>query len=141
MVAKMIPCPSCGLEVTRQLTRKELRERNGGQDPVVVVMPRICPACAHVWEPPLSRGMCYLVAAVTGIGFLIGAVIFLGAVWLLVQSKFAPAEGANTLKNQAAVAGFALVGLALATGAGAMCRKYLRLARGNGSTPNQTQQS
>jgi hypothetical protein len=129
MAATYVPCPSCGSEVTRALTRKELRERHGGQEPLVVVMPRMCPACGHVWEPPPSRGACHLVAAVAAVGFLVGAGLFVGCAWLLVQSKLAPAGGANNTRNQVTAAGLSLTGLALATGAGAMCRKYLRLAR------------
>jgi hypothetical protein len=130
MATESIPCPACGAEPTRKLTRKELRDRNGGRDPVVVVIPRMCLACQHVWEPPLSRGTCYLVAGIAGVGVLVGLAIFVGMVVVLIGSKTVPEEGANNTKNQMTAATFGLMGLGIAGGSGAMARKYLRLAAG-----------
>jgi hypothetical protein len=111
------------------LTRKELRERNGGKDALVVVRPRICAGCGHVWEPPLTRGMCLLVAGLAGVGTLIGVVIVSATLWLLVAAAFSETGGANTLTNRIKVSTFGLLGLGLAGGGFAMTRKYLRLAR------------
>lgn len=129
MADTCVPCPGCGGSATRKLTTKELRERNDGKDPLVVVRPRICKGCGHVWEPPPSAGMCYVVALPAATGAAVGAVLLAGAVWLLVAAAFMEAGGSNTLKNRIALAGMGLAGLALASGGLAMCRKYLRLGR------------
>jgi hypothetical protein len=124
------PCPLCGSSGTRNLTRKELRDRNDGKDPIVVVIPRTCTECGHVWDPPLSKGMSYLVAAVCAAGALLGAAIMVGACWILLYATFAAdVGGANNMKNRVAVGGIGLLGLGMASWAVPMCRKYLRLAR------------
>jgi len=114
------------------LTRKELRDRNGGRDPLVATRPRTCTACGHVWEPPPSKGMCYVVAALAGVGWLVGMGLVVGAVWLLILAINGPGGEANTLGNRLKVAAVGLVGLALAGGSYSMVRKYLRLARAPG---------
>src|SRR5262245_6297102 len=85
-----LPCPSCGSPETREVTREELRARNDGKDPLVVVMPRVCSACGHEWEPPLSKSMCYLVASLAGIGLIAGVLIVAGVFWILIQSTLIP---------------------------------------------------
>jgi hypothetical protein len=72
--------------------------------------------------------MCYLIAALGGVGFLIGTAIAASAIWLLVQTARMPAGGANNARNRTTVSGYGLAGLALAGGSGAMCRRYLRRA-------------
>jgi hypothetical protein len=129
MTDALIPCPACRAPATRMLTRKELRERNDGRDPLVVTRPRICTACSHVWEPPPSKAMCYVVAALAGVGWLVGMTLLVGAVWLLIAAIRGPGGEANTLGNRLKVAAVGLVGIALAGGAYSMIRKYLRLAR------------
>jgi len=132
MADGVISCPACRAPATRMLTRKELRERNNGRDPLVVTRPRICTACSHVWEPPPSKGMCYVVAALAGVGWLVGTALVVGAVWLLIAAITGPGGEANTLRNRLKVAAVGLVGLTLAGGAYSMIRKYLRLARMSG---------
>jgi hypothetical protein len=123
------PCPSCGSSNTRQLTRKELRDRNDGKDPVVVVIPRTCTGCGHVWDPPLTKGMCYLVAAVCSLGATIGAAIMVGAFWVLLHATFAADPGgANSLKNRATLGGVGLLGLGMTSWCLATSLKYIRLA-------------
>jgi hypothetical protein len=130
-----LPCPACGTTATRLLTRKELRDRNDGRDPLVVTRPRICTACSHVWEPPPSKGLCYVVAALAGIGWLVGMALLVGAVWLLIAAISGRGGDANSLANRLKVAAVGLVGIALASGSFAMIRKYLRLARASRGGP------
>jgi|GEM_PF-6958761 len=129
MAEVAVPCPACRAPATRILSRKEIRDRNNGRDPLVVTRPRICTACSLVWEPPPSKGMCYVVAALAGVGWLVGMALVVGAVWLLIAAIRGPGGEANTLGNRLKVAAVGLVGLALAGGAYSMIRKYLRLAR------------
>jgi hypothetical protein len=110
------------------LTRYELRERNAGQDKIVVLMPRICLDCGHVWEPIPSRGWCYVVALIGAIGALAGVVWAAFALWYVVAAVMGEPLGATTFKTWTRVFAFAVVGLVLASGGAAMARKYFRLA-------------
>jgi hypothetical protein len=101
-------------------------------------MPWNCVGCGHVWEPPLSRPLCYVVAALGGLGFLIGSAVAVSAIWLLVQTARMPAGGANNPRNRTMVSGYGLAGLALAGGASAMCHRYLRRASESETTGRDT---
>ena len=112
------------------MTRKELRERSGGRDPLVVAMPLLCPACGHVWDAPLSRGTCYLVAALAAFASLLCSAIFVASISLLVWVYFRPAQ-ANKPSGRGVASLITVAGMSLgaAIGAAFACRKYLRRAR------------
>jgi hypothetical protein len=117
-MATSVSCPSCGSETTRKLTSKEFRARSG-QDNFVVVMPRKCSACGHVFDPPLSPGVCYLVSAIAAAGLLAGCVLLMASGWVLVRGEFSsPGPG-----------GLAMGGVALIGIGGTAALKYFRLAR------------
>lgn len=130
MATPVVPCPSCGSEETRPITRKELRARSGGRDPMVVVMPLICTACGHVWEPRLSRRTCYLVASLTGVVSVVCSAVFAASIGVLVWSLFIREGEANRANRGLAPAIMvAAASLSGAAGTAAVCRKYIRLAR------------
>jgi hypothetical protein len=131
MTLAINPCPSCGSTATRRITRKELRERNAGRDPVVVVMPLICPACGHTWQPPLSRGTYYLVAGLTGVLAIIGFVVSATCVVLLVHLTMVRDAGEpfKHFRYLAVLLVVAFMAFLTAIGAAMTCRKYLGLAR------------
>src|SRR5262245_22586374 len=95
MAAPVTPCPSCGSQATRPLTKKEWRERNAGRDAMVVVMPLVCTACGHVWDAPLSPGNCYLVAALSGVVSLLCGAACLASIGLLIWAAFFREAKAN----------------------------------------------
>jgi hypothetical protein len=110
------------------MTRKELRERNNGHDPFVVVMPLICSACGHVWDAPLSAGKCYLVAALSGAASLLCSVAFLACLGTLVWAVFIRAEKAEGGRLAPILTG-AVVSLGGAIATAVACCKYIRRAR------------
>jgi len=132
MPTPVMPCPSCGSQATRPMTRKEWRERNAGRDSLVVVMPLICPACGRVWEARLSPGKCYLVAALSAVASLLCSAAFLASIGVLVWAVFIREDKANgnpigrRLAPVIMVAGASAAG---AIGTGIVCRKYIRRAR------------
>ena len=125
----LIPCPGCGKAETRTLTRQELKDRHGGKDPLVVVRPRLCEGCGRVWEPPPSRPVCWIVAALAAAGWLLGVAIVLGAIGLLVAAVFAEPGGANNPGNRGKLSALGLLGIPLATGGFQMMRRYIALAK------------
>jgi hypothetical protein len=127
MATTPMTCPLCG-SAGRTMTRQEWRDHNGGRDAGVVAMPRICPKCGHVWDAPLSRRTCYLIAALAGGACIICAIALVASIAALVWALFireGPAGG-QRLSPVFTVLGASLIGSVTTAMA---CRKYLRLAR------------
>jgi hypothetical protein len=131
MATENHPCPSCESEASRQITTKELRERNKGKDPLVVTMPLICTKCGNVWDAPLSSGKCYMVAMLAAVGCVLGIAVSLASAGVVVWAMFIRPnnDGRSRAREMSLIGGLAVLSFSAAIAAGVTCRKYLRRAR------------